>query len=108
MAERSGPEMQAHLLMQMHSISLRIVEAARLAAAMHQLESLKASSEHYGQRVTIGGAGPVPPGAAEDSRLPHRPPRGEAVTDDESPAPPPPAADHGFTARRPPRYNPAD
>ena len=108
MAEQSGPEMQAHLQIQFQIISQRIIETARLAAAMHQFESLKASSQTYGQRVAIGGAGPVSPGAAEDSRLPHRPPRGEAVTDDESPAPPPPAADHGFTTRPPPRFNPAD
>ena len=107
MADESGLEMQAHLSLRIRVMSEKITEIARLAAAMHQFESLGQSSEHYGQRVAIGGAGPVPPGAAEDSRLPHRPPRGEAVTEDESPAPPPPAADHSFTGR-PPRYDPAD
>ena len=99
-------EMQTHLRVQLQTVAQRIVEAARLAAAMHQYESLH-NSEHYGQRVTIGGAGPLTPGGSEDSHLPSRPPRGEGVTDDESPAPPPPAADHRYTVRRP-RYNPAD
>ena len=107
MAEQSGPEMQAHLQMRLQTMSQRIMEVARLAAAMHQFESLKQWSEHYGQRVGIGGAGPVTPGVSEDSRLPKGPPRGEIVTEDESPAPPPPASDYART-RRPGRYSPAD
>lgn len=107
MTDESGLEMQTHLSIRVQLMCEKISQIARMAAAMHQFESLKQSSEHYGQRVVIGGAGPVSPGAAEDSRLPHRPPRGEAVTDDAPPAPPPPAADHQFTGR-PPRYNPAD
>jgi hypothetical protein len=101
-------EMQAHLRMRLQTVAQRIVEVSRLAAAMHQFESLRDNNEHYGQRVAIGGAGPVTPVGPEDSRLPTRPPRGETVTDDdESPAPPPPAADNRYTVRRP-RYNPAD
>ena len=100
-------EMQAHLRVQLQTVAQRIVEAARLAAAMHQYGSLHESGEHYGQRVAIGGAGPLTPGATEDSRLPTRPPRGETVTDDESPAQPPPAADYRYTVRRS-RHNPAD
>ena len=105
--EQSGLEMETHLRVQLQTVAQRIVEAARLAAAMHQYGSLHQSSEHYGQRVTVGGAGPITPGGSEDSRLPTRSPRGDCVTDDESPAPPPPAADHRYTVRRP-RYNPAD
>ena len=107
MAEQTGLELQTHLQVQLQTVAQRIVDAARLAAAMHLYQSLHHSSEHYGQRVAIGGAGPLTPGASEDSRLPTRPPRGDAVTDDESPAPPPPAADYRYTARRS-RYNPAD
>ena len=108
MAEQNGLEMQTHLQMQLQTVAQRIVEAARLAAAMHLCGSLHQSSEHYGQRVAIGGAGLVTPGVSEDSRLPNRPPRGETiVTEDESPAPPPPASDYSYT-RRPPRYSPAD
>ena len=107
MADESGLEMQAHLSLRIRVMSEKITEIARLAAAMHQFESLGQSSEHYGQRVAIGGAGPVSPGAAEDSRLPHRPSRGEAVTEDESPAPPPPASTPRYTSRFS-RHNPAD
>ena len=107
MTDQTTLEMQTHLRMQLQTLADRIVEAARIAAAMHLHESLHRSSEHYGQRVAIGGAGPVTPGDSEDSRLPNRPPRGEIVTEDESPAPPPPASDYSYT-RRPPRYSPAD
>lgn len=107
MANQSGLEMQAHLEMRMRTVAERIVEAARLAAAAHLMQSLHQTSEHYGQRVAIGGAGPIMPGVSEDSRLPSRPPRGDIVTDDESPAPPPGAPGRGHV-RPAPRYNPAD
>ena len=42
----------------------RIVEAARLAVAVHLFESLAASTQHYGQQFAIGGAGPVAPATA--------------------------------------------
>ena len=50
----------------------RIVEAARLAAAVHLFESLAATSQHYGQQFAIGGAGPVAPATA-DRVHPRRP-----------------------------------
>jgi hypothetical protein len=53
----------------------RIVEAARLAAAVHLFESLASKSQHYGQQVVIGGAGPRPAPATADrghSRRPFR------------------------------------
>ena len=106
-------EMQAHLRVQLQAVAQRIVEAARVAAAMH-LEATPGlgsehygQDEHYGQRVAIGGAGADTPGVSEDSRLPKGPSRGEVVTEDESPAPPPPASDYAHT-RRPGRYSPAD
>lgn len=107
MENQNALEMQAHLRMQLQAVAERIVEAARLAAAMHLEASPHQGSEHYGQRVEAGGAGPFTPGGSEDSRLPTRPPRAGSVTDDESPAPPPPAADYRYTVRRS-RYNPAD
>lgn len=107
MADDAGLELQTHLSIRVRLLAERITELAHIAAAMHQFESLKQSNEHYGQRVAIGGAGPVSPGAAEDSRLPHRPPRGEAVTDDETPAPPPPPSTPRYTGRFS-RHNPAD
>ena len=53
-------EMQAHLQMRLQTVARRIVESARLAAAMHLCESPGDSGEWNGQRVAIGGAGPVP------------------------------------------------
>ena len=52
----------------------RIVEAARLAVSVHLFESLAASSQHYGQRLAIGGAGPFAPATADrvHSRRPFR------------------------------------
>ena len=108
MAEQNGLEMQTHLQMQLRTVAQRIVEAARLAAAMHQYESLRRDDEHYGQRVAVGGAGPVTPVGSEDSRLPDRPPRGEAVTDDESPAQPPPRPHPGTPGAIPATTPPTD
>ena len=48
----------------------RIVEAARLAVSVHLFESLAASSQHYGQHLAIGGAGPFAPATADHSRRP--------------------------------------
>src|SRR5829696_23527 len=45
------------------SLGARIVEAARLAVAVHLFESLSATSSNYGRRIGIGGAGPFVPGA---------------------------------------------
>ena len=46
------------------SLGRRVVEAARLAVAVHLFESLSAGgSSHYGRRIGIGGAGPIVPGA---------------------------------------------
>lgn len=107
MADESGLEMRAHLQMQLQTVAQRIVETARLAAAAHLFGSLASATERYGQRVAIGGAGPVSSVGSEDSRLPARPPRAGGVTDDAPPAPPPPASDYSF--RRPrPRYTGAD
>ena len=52
----------------------RIVEAARLAVSAHLFESLAASSQHYGQHLAIGGAGPFAPATADrgHSRRPFR------------------------------------
>jgi hypothetical protein len=50
----------------------RIVEAARLATAVHLFESLAATSQHYGRQFGIGGAGPVAPATA-DRVHPRRP-----------------------------------
>ena len=52
----------------------RIIEAARLAVAVHLFESLAASSQHYGQQHAIGGAGPFAPATADrgHSRRPSR------------------------------------
>jgi len=97
-------EMQAHLQMRLQTVAQRIVEVARLAAAAHLYGSPGDSSEDYGQRVAIGGAGPVSPAGAGDSRLPHGPSRAGFVMDDDTPAPPPPAPG----ARRRPRFDPAD
>jgi hypothetical protein len=100
-------EMQAHLQMRLQTVARRIVESARLAAAMHLYESPGDSGEWNGQRVAIGGAGPVSPAEAGDSRLPHRPPCAGVVTDDESPAPtPPPPGSAG--PRRGQWFEPAD
>jgi hypothetical protein len=46
----------------------RIVEAARLAVAVHLFQSLATTSEHYGQQFGIGGAGPVAPATADRAR----------------------------------------
>ena len=99
-------EMQAHLQMRLETVARRIVEAGRLAAAMHLYESLGDSGECYGQRVAIGGAGPVSPAESGDSRLPHRPPCAGVVTDDEPPAPTPPPPGSG--GRRGQWFEPAD
>ena len=45
------------------TLGRRIVEAARLAVAVHLFESLPATSPNYGRRIGIGGAGPFVPGA---------------------------------------------
>ena len=50
----------------------RIVEAARLAVAVHLFESLATGTQHYGQQFGIGGAGPVAPATA-DRVHPRRP-----------------------------------
>lgn len=102
MADISGMEMQTHLQVQLQTVAQRIVEAARLAAAAHLHGSLSETSEHYGRRIGIGGAGPVTPGGTEDSRLPARGQRVERVTHDEFPAPPP-----SLSTRRN-WHNPAD
>ena len=85
------------------NLGQRIVEAARLAVAAHLHASLDGVHQ-FRQRVVIGGAGPVSPAGAGDSRLPHRPSRAGFVTDDETPAPPPPAPG----TRHRPRFDPAD
>jgi hypothetical protein len=48
------------------TLGRRIVEAARLAVAVHLFESLSATSENYGRRVGIGGAGPFVPGKDDE------------------------------------------
>jgi len=94
-------EMQAHLQMRLQTVAQRIVEAARLAAAAHLHGSHDDTGDNFGQRVAIGGAGPVSPADAGDSRPPHRPPRAGFATDGDTPAPQPPA-------RRAWRFDPAD
>ncbi len=56
------------------TLGQRIVAAARLAVAVHLFESLAASTEHYGQQMSIGGAGPFVPATADrgHSRRPFR------------------------------------
>ena len=99
MSDKSSLEMQTHLQMQLRIVAERIVEAARLAAAAHLYGSLE-TTNHYGQRIEIGGAGPIPPVGPGDSRPPTRPPRAETVTDDDVAAPQP-TGRHG-------RFSPAD
>ena len=84
-------EMQAHLQMRLQTVAQRIVEVARLAAAAHLRGAPDDGSDNYGQRVAIGGAGPVSPADAGDSRPPHRPSRAGFATDGDTPAPQPPA-----------------
>ena len=56
------------------SLGERIVQAARLAVAVHLFESLPAASPNYGKHVSIGGAGPCAPATADrgHSRRPFR------------------------------------
>jgi hypothetical protein len=60
---------EGEMVIETKSLGERIVEAARLAVAVHLFESLSDSSSHYGsqygRRIGIGGAGPYVPGAAE-------------------------------------------
>lgn len=107
MTGEAGCELQA----QLQSLAQRIVEAARLAASSHLFGSLGQTSEYYGRRVAIGGAGPVPPGdgAADvlsDDLRTRRTSREAFVTDDGPAMTPDRAAGR---SRRPPRHSePAD
>ena len=49
------------------SLGRRVVEAARLAVAVHLYESLSRNGSHYGRRIGIGGAGPFVPGAGGEA-----------------------------------------
>jgi hypothetical protein len=98
---------EANLELQaLQNLGQRIVEAARLASAVHLFESLQHTSQHYGRRVGIGGAGPFTPGdTAEDSSA-RRTSRTAVVTDD-------PAAAHvsraaGISRRPPQSFESAD
>ena len=48
------------------TLGRRIVEAARLAVAVHLFESLTATSPNHGRRIGIGGAGPFVPGKGDE------------------------------------------
>ena len=54
-------------VIEIQPLGARIIQAARLAVAVHLFESLSATSSHYsshyGRRIGIGGAGPFVPGA---------------------------------------------
>ncbi len=65
---------KAEVMSGLSNLGQRIVEAARLAAAVHLFESLSGSSEHYGRQMSIGGAGPFAPPTADrgHSRRPFR------------------------------------
>ena len=111
MTGEAGCELQAQLQARLQTLAQRIVEAARLAASAHLFESLGQTSEYYGRRVAIGGAGPVPQGdgAADvlwDQVRPRRTSREAFVTDDGPAVIPDRAAG---SSRRPPRhFEPAD
>jgi hypothetical protein len=64
------------------TLGTRIVEAARLAVAVHLFESLAASTDNYGRRFAIGGAGPRHAPATADRVHPRRPFRIPAGADD--------------------------
>jgi hypothetical protein len=83
--------MGSEATLDVQSLAQRIVEAARLAAAVHLYESLQHKSRHYGRRVTIGGAGPATQGdeAAGQCSCVRRPEGAAVVTDDEPAARPP-------------------
>ena len=55
------------------TLGRRIVEAARLAVAVHLYQSLGDTSANYGRRIGIGGAGPFVPGKDDE---------GDALTHD--------------------------
>jgi hypothetical protein len=67
------------------SLGRRVVEAARLAVAVHLFESLSSNSSHYGRRIGIGGAGPFVPGAGGEADVegfgPRDPRAGVPATD---------------------------
>jgi hypothetical protein len=87
----------------LQTLGQRIFEAAHVAVAVHLFESLLQTSQHYGRRIGIGGAGPVSPGGgADDSSAVRRPSRESVVTDDEPVAHSPGAAGN---SRRPPQYS---
>jgi hypothetical protein len=87
----------------LQTIGQRIVEAARLASAVHLFESLRQASQHYGRRIGIGGAGPVSPADGAEETPPARHLlRETAVTDGEPVAHSPAAAGH---SRRPAQYS---
>ena len=98
MASEAQAELQS-----LQNLGTRILEAARLAAAVHLFESLPQSSQHYGRRVGIGGAGPVTPGDAADHSA-RRASRTAVVTDDHTAVHAPQAAG---SSRRPPQYSEA-
>ena len=69
----------------MNTLAARVVEAARLAVAVHLFESLAASTGHYGRRFAIGGAGPRQAPATADRAHPRRPFRIHADADGAEP-----------------------
>jgi hypothetical protein len=92
---------EANLELQaLQNLGQRIVEAARLASAVHLFESLRNTSQHYGRRVGIGGAGPITPGDTSEDSSVRRTLRTAVVTDDQAAAHVPRAVG---TSRRPPQ-----
>ena len=81
------------------SLGERIVEAARLAVAVHLFESLSESSSHYGRRIGIGGAGPFVAGAGDEGDVGSfrctRSRAGVQATDGDTAHAAPPFADDG-------------
>ena len=91
-------------LRSLQNLGMRVLEAARLAAAVHLFESLPHTSQHYGRRVGIGGAGPVTPGGAAEQPSARRASHAAVVTDDPTAAYAPRAAGN---SRRPPQHSEA-